>query len=215
MVYGQRFIYVAALINPKQFLAKQPLPDGRMSAQDEEAASEGFLVTPKPQKMSSFPTQSTAPDSSLFLLWENKTELGCLLDNTTHATLGRRKREGEKSAGSRGQIKLWLLQGGHGIQGLIGSARAQGTLSPSSFPSGLTQSGQVAWWLTGPSELGSRLRHSALPSPTCWAPGKSVILTEPQRPQPLKFSWKPIKAGRTTVVDNIKLRPNSLRLKSP
>lgn len=133
--------------------------------QDEEAASEGFLVTLKPQKMSSFPTQSTAPDSSLFLLWENKTELGCLLDNTTHATLGRRKREGEKSAGSRGQIKLWLLQRSHGIQGLIGSARAQGALRPRA--SGLTQSGQVARWLTGPSKLGSRLRHSALPSPTC------------------------------------------------
>lgn len=176
---------------------------------DEEAASEGFLVTPKPQKMSSFPAQSTAPDSALFLLWENKTELGCLLDNTTHATLGRRKGEGEKSAGSRGQIRLWLLLGGHGIQGLIGSARARGTLGPSSFPSGLTQSGQAARWLTGPSELGSLLRPSTLPSPTRWAPGKSVILTQPQRPQPLKFSWKPLKARRTTVVDNIKLRPHS------
>lgn len=48
-------------------------------------------------------------------------------------------RRGEWNAGSRGQIKLWLLQGGHDIQRLIGSAGAWGTLSQSPFPSGLPQ----------------------------------------------------------------------------
>lgn len=78
----------------------------------EEVGSDSFRVAPKPQKMSYSPAQSTAPDSPLFfsiaigLQRENKTELGCLLDTPTHATLGWEERRKECRKWRSDQIVL-------------------------------------------------------------------------------------------------------------
>lgn len=76
----------------------------------EVAGSEGFLVALRPQKMSNVPGQSTALDSSLFLLSEKKT-IRMLIRQHNTCYLGWEGRRGEWDTGSRGQIKLWLLQG--------------------------------------------------------------------------------------------------------